>query len=113
MGRDFFTFQPTHTLAVLTNNMLETRGGGSPALWRRMRLIPFVYTVPKRDRDPYLEQALMDEAPGILAWLIQGTLDYLSDGLREPESVREPRLSMRRIRILSGNLCRRCARSMR
>ncbi|VEI13235.1 phage/plasmid primase, P4 family [Trueperella bialowiezensis] len=88
MGRDFFTFKPTHTLAVLTNNTLETRGGGSPALWRRMRLIPFLYTVPKRDRDPYLEQALMDEAPGILAWLIQGTLDYLNDGLREPESVR-------------------------
>lgn len=88
MGKDFFTFTPTHTLAVLTNNMLETRGGGSPALWRRMRLIPFLYTVPKRDRDPYLEQALMDEAPGILAWLIQGTLDYLNDGLREPESVR-------------------------
>ncbi|WP_461004695.1 phage/plasmid primase, P4 family [Trueperella pyogenes] len=88
MGKDFFTFQPTHTIAALTNNMLETSGGGSAALWRRVRLIPFLYVVPKKDRNPHLEQDLMEEAPGILSWLTQGAIDYLNGGLAEPASVR-------------------------
>ncbi|WP_461005051.1 phage/plasmid primase, P4 family [Trueperella pyogenes] len=88
MGKDFFTFTPTHTIVALTNNMLETSGGGSAALWRRVRLIPFLYVVPKKDRNPHLEQDLMGEAPGIIAWMIAGAIDYLRDGLTEPASVR-------------------------
>lgn len=88
MGKDFFTFTPTHTIVALTNNMLETSGGGSAALWRRMRLIPFLYVVPKKDRNPHLERDLMAEAPGILAWMIDGAISYLADGLKEPASVR-------------------------
>ncbi|WP_311777823.1 phage/plasmid primase, P4 family [Trueperella abortisuis] len=87
MGKDFFTFTPTHTIVALTNTTLETPGGGSPALWRRVRLIPFLYVVPKAERNPNLENELLQEAPGILQWLINGTLDYLTHGLPDPAAV--------------------------
>lgn len=87
MGKDFFTFTPTHTIVALTNTTLETPGGGSPALWRRVRLIPFLYVVPKPERNPNLENELLQEAPGILQWVINGTLDYLTHGLPDPAAV--------------------------
>lgn len=87
MGKDFFTFTPTHTFVILTNNIPETNGGGTQALWRRIRNIPFPYVVPKQNRDPDLETKLLAEAPGILTWIINGTIDYLQHGLTEPEAV--------------------------
>ncbi|QOR47517.1 bifunctional DNA primase/polymerase [Trueperella pecoris] len=87
MGENWFTFQPTHTFTVLTNTMLETATGGSAAFWRRIRNIPFDYVVPKAERDPHLETKLIEEAPGILAWMIQGAQEYLSYGLGEPAAV--------------------------
>lgn len=87
MGKDFFTFTPTHNFVILTNNVPDTGGGGSQALWRRIRNIPFPYVVPKNERDPNLETKLLTEAPGILAWIIKGTIDYLQHGLPEPGAV--------------------------
>ncbi|QJC22022.1 phage/plasmid primase, P4 family [Arcanobacterium buesumense] len=89
MGKDFFTFAPSHTLIVLTNSVPETTSGGSPALWRRVRRVPFLNVVPKKDRNPNLEAELMMEAPGILAWMIDGTTKYLESGLREPVVVEQ------------------------
>lgn len=88
MHQNYFTFHPTHHLIILTNATPETATGGTPALWRRIKKIPFLNIVPKNKRDPYLEQKLLKEAPGILAWLLEGTRLYLEDGLAEPESVR-------------------------
>lgn len=88
MHQNYFTFQPTHHLIILTNSTPETATGGTPALWRRIKKIPFHNVVPKEKRDPHLEQKLLKEAPGILAWLLEGTRLYLEDGLAEPESVK-------------------------
>jgi putative DNA primase/helicase len=72
MRRDFFDFTPTHTLWLLGNHQPTVRAGG-PALWRRLRLIPFLHTVPPEKRISDLEDRLADEeGPGILAWIIQG-----------------------------------------
>lgn len=87
MGENWFTFTPSHTFITLTNTMLETASGGSRAFWRRVRNIPFNYVVPKEDRNPQLENKLLEEAPGILAWMINGTRDYLANGLPAPDAV--------------------------
>lgn len=88
MRADFFTFRPTHSLWLLANHQPAVRAGG-PALWRRLRLIPFLHVVPKEQRDTQLEDKLVDnEGPAILAWAIQGAADYFRDGIAEPESVR-------------------------
>lgn len=88
MRQDFFTFTPTHSLWLLANHAPAVRAGG-PAFWRRLRLLPFLHVVPPEQRDPHLEDQLVDkEGPQILGWLIQGAADYLTHGLAEPNSVR-------------------------
>lgn len=88
MGKDFFSFKPTHTIWLLANDQPAVRAGG-PAFWRRLRLLPFVHVVPPAERVTGLDHQLVDsEGPAILAWLIQGAIDYLASGLAEPESVR-------------------------
>lgn len=87
MGKDFFDFIPTHTIWLHANHQPKVSTGG-PALWRRMKLLPFVHVVPESDRVKGLEhQLIREEGPAILAWLIQGCVDYLRDGLAEPGSV--------------------------
>lgn len=87
MRQDWFSFQPTHTLWLLANHQPEVRAGG-PAFWRRIALLPFLHTVPPEQRDAHLEDTLVEtEGPQILAWLLQGAVDYLNDGLARPESV--------------------------
>lgn len=88
MRENPFTFTPTHSLWLHANHQPAVRAGG-PAFWRRLRLLPFVHTVPPEKRVSDLEDRLVDdEGPAILAWLIQGATDYFAQGLAEPESVR-------------------------
>ncbi|WP_061960635.1 phage/plasmid primase, P4 family [Demequina flava] len=87
MRQDWFDFTPTHTLWLLANYQPEVRAGGD-AFWRRVRLLPFLHTVPPEQRVPDLEDKLIDqEGPAILAWMIQGAADYFTQGLAEPTSV--------------------------
>ena len=39
--------------------------------------------------DPHLPDALLREAPGILAWAVEGCLRWRAEGLRPPAAVRE------------------------
>lgn len=87
MRQDFFSFSPTHTLWLLGNHQPAVRTGG-PAFWRRLRLVPFLNTVPEAQRDVHLESKLVDgEGPSILAWLIRGASAYVRLGLPTPASV--------------------------
>lgn len=87
MRQDFFSFAPTHTLWLLGNHRPAVRTGG-PAFWRRLRLVPFLNTVPEHLRDTGLEEHLVDhEGPSILAWLIRGAVDYARHGLTTPAAV--------------------------
>lgn len=87
MRQDFFSFAPTHTLWLLGNHRPAVRTGG-PAFWRRLRLVPFLNTVPEHLRDTSLEEYLVDqEGPAILAWLIRGAADYSAHGLTTPAAV--------------------------
>ena len=45
MRGDFFNFQPSHLILVLSNFLPEVREGRE-AFWRRVRLIPFLHVVP-------------------------------------------------------------------
>jgi putative DNA primase/helicase len=88
MRQDFFTFTPTHSLWLLGNHQPAVRTGGQ-AFWRRIRLIPFLHTVPPDRRIPDLEDQLVThEGPAILNWLIAGAAHYATTGLDEPAGVR-------------------------
>ncbi|MGI5443362.1 phage/plasmid primase, P4 family [Streptomyces shenzhenensis] len=89
MRQDFFSFAPTHTLWLLGNHRPAVRTGG-PAFWRRLRLVPFLHTVPEHLRDTGLEEYLVDrEGPAILAWLIRGAADYARHSLTTPAAVQQ------------------------
>jgi putative DNA primase/helicase len=90
MRQDPFSFEPTHKLWLLGNHKPEVGTGGF-AFWRRMRLIPFERVVPDdRKIDNLADLLVMEEGPGILAWLIDGARRYLGGDrdLSGPERVR-------------------------
>lgn len=47
LHRDPITFTPTHTPLMVTN-WLPKVAGNDPAVWRRMRVVPFDVTIPRR-----------------------------------------------------------------
>ena len=54
---------------------------------RRMLVIPFQHVIPPNERDENLPEKLRAETSGILNWLLEGALDYMSAGLRLPKAV--------------------------
>ena len=75
MRQDYFQFERTHKTILVTNNrpvVTET----SNAIWRRLRLIPFDVTIPEARQDKRLTEKLVAEWPGILAWAVQGCIDW-------------------------------------
>lgn len=85
--QEHFTFTPTHHLWLMGNHQPRVEAGGE-SFWRRLRLLPFTRVVPKAQRIDTLEQQLVnEEAEGILAWIIQGSIAALRAGLAEPASV--------------------------
>jgi hypothetical protein len=90
MRQDPFSFEPTHELWLLGNHKPEVGTGGF-AFWRRMRLIPFERVVPDDCKiDNLADLLVMEEGPGILAWLIDGARRYRGGDrdLTGPERVR-------------------------
>lgn len=81
-----FTFQPSHTIWLLGNHRPQARTGGQ-AFWRRVKLIDFAHVVPTVQRDPALGDKLAAAAGHILGWAIQGAVDYVRAGIREPTEV--------------------------
>jgi putative DNA primase/helicase len=86
MRQDFWTFLPTHKLALVTNHKPTVRGTDH-AIWRRLRLIPFnvCFTPDKQDKE--LPAKLRAELPGILNWAIDGCLTWKLHGLADPQEV--------------------------
>lgn len=57
------------------------------AIWRRIKLVPFEVTITEAERDRRLLAKLQNELPGILAWAIQGCIEWQREGLGSPEKV--------------------------
>ncbi len=88
------TFAPTHILFLLTNHKPHAPADDF-AFWERLHLIPFERSFVDREpqdagemrRDEGLGEALREEAPGILAWLVRGCLEWQRQGLNPPAKV--------------------------
>ena len=87
LHRNPVTFEPSHTSLMVTN-FLPKVAGDDPAAWRRIRVIPFDYVVPKSDRNPMLGEVLALEADAILTWAIDGYRQYAAEGMNTPLAVR-------------------------
>lgn len=86
MRENFFEFAPTHKLWLQANHRPVIRGTDY-AVWRRLRLVPFLVTIPSEERDKFLARRLAEEAAGILAWAVGGCVAWRSYGLSSPVAV--------------------------
>lgn len=96
MRENFVTFKRTFKVFLATNHRPEVKGCDH-AIWRRIRLIPFAVKFAKQGvaikppyvlrEDPHLLKALASEAPGILAILVRGCLDWQAGGVRPAAAV--------------------------
>ena len=88
MRQDWFEFEPTYKLWLAANHrpIIHSTDYG---IWRRIRLIPFEVTIPPEQQDKRLLTKLRAEFEGILAWTVQGCLDWQRLGLGEPIEVKE------------------------
>lgn len=56
-------------------------------LWNRALLVPFTYQIPKDQVDQNFAEKLQAELPGILAYFVKGTMQWLASGLQIPQAV--------------------------
>ena len=81
-----FEFQPQLKL-WLSGNHRPVIADNTYSIWRRLKLIPFVVTIPADEVDPRYPSRLEAEMPGILAWAVEGCLQWQRCGLGEPDVV--------------------------
>jgi putative DNA primase/helicase len=86
MRGDFFEFTPQFKL-VIAGNYRPSLQSVDEAIRRRFLLVPFEQTITPAERDLDFGERLREEWPGILAWLIQGCLEWQQNGLCPPERV--------------------------
>lgn len=94
MGKDKFTFDPTHKLVLLLNH--KPRVEVDDAMRRRLHLVPLLQRWSSnpddikrgaKKADTELKENLFKEAPGILRWMIDGCLAWQKEGLAPPKVV--------------------------
>jgi len=88
MRGEFFEFRPVGHIHLATNHLPRMSDDG--ATWRRIRLITWNETIPEDERDPDLANRLYrEEAEGVLAWLVQGAMEWRDMGLAVPDCLKE------------------------
>ena len=88
--KESFEFVPQCKLWLACNHAPRANDRDD-AIWRRIIRIPFEHTIPEEKRDPKVKQALRDPkiaGPAILAWAIQGCLQWQQKGLAVPASIK-------------------------
>jgi putative DNA primase/helicase len=89
LRKEFFEFRPQFTPWLAANHLPRLRGDDD-AMWRRLRIVPFVVRIPDEECDKGLKGRLANPAatgPAILAWIAEGTRKWLEEGLSAPETV--------------------------
>ncbi len=107
MREDFWQFGATHKIILATNHKPVIRGTDQ-AIWRRIRLVPFQVAIPDKEQDKGFPGKLRDELPGILAWCVQGCLDWQRDGLDCPDEVKAATADYREEQDILGAFLEEC-----
>jgi len=91
-----FTFIPTHTLWI-TGNYRPRITGTDEGIWRRLRVIPFEISISEDQRRPMSEiiDDFNEEMSGILAWAIDGAIQWYKHGLPASNTVEKATMEYR------------------
>ena len=87
LHKEYFDFLPSAKAWIRTNHRPVIHGTDD-GIWRRLHLVPFKRKFAEDERDPWLEGRLADELPGILAWMVDGCLEWQKIGLSPSPLVR-------------------------
>lgn len=89
--RETFEFTPVFKL-WLAANARPRANADDDALWRRIVQVPFTQVIPEAERDERVKLELRTNPAiqaAILAWAVQGCLEWQRAGLAVPDSVRD------------------------
>ena len=81
LHQEFFEFTPSFTPWLRTNHK-PIITGLDDGIWRRLVLLPFSRKFTDDEKDPALEQKLLDEQDAILMWMVEGAKLYLQEGIK-------------------------------
>jgi P4 family phage/plasmid primase-like protien len=105
---EFFEFVPQFKLFLAANHKPRIVGT-DPAIWRRIRLVPFAVAIPESEQDKHLQEKLQVELAGILNWALRGCLEWQRCGLGEsPEVATATACYRREMDIFADFLDERC-----
>lgn len=96
MRADFFEFDPTHKLQLLTNYKPVIKGQDN-GIWRRVLLMPYLARFGSVEevnagrahfvKDTRIAERLKAEIQGVLTWVVEGARMWFQDGLQPPDAV--------------------------
>lgn len=96
MRADFFEFDPTHKIQLLTNHKPIIKGQDY-GIWRRVLMVPYKakFGTPEEVatgqavyvKDMTVAAKLRQEKEGVLAWIVRGAVEWFRDGLNPPDYV--------------------------
>ena len=96
MRADFFEFDPTHKLQLLTNYKPVIKGQDN-GIWRRVLLMPYLARFGSAEevnagrahfvKDTRIAERLKAEIQGVLTWVVEGARVWFQDGLQPPDAV--------------------------
>lgn len=116
LRQEFFEFLPKFKLSMATNHKPRVRGTDN-AIWRRIRLLPFLVTFADPEdakegqpiKDTKLKNKLMGELEGILKWLVDGCARWQHNGLtKAPKTVMEATTEYRESQDATAGFVEEC-----
>lgn len=90
LNKGFFDLVPQF-IPFMSGNQMPEVSGLDRGIWRRLKFVPWTVTIPPTEQRPLPEvvAGFMEEASGILNWMIEGARIFMSEGLIEPPDVLE------------------------
>ena len=109
------SFEPSHLLCLLTNHKPHAPASDF-AFWERLLLVDFPLSFVdrkpqnenERPMDKGLKDCLLQELPGIAAWLVRGCLEWQRAGLDPPAKVREATAEYRKDEDMLADFIEEC-----
>ena len=120
MRADFFEFDPTHKIQLLTNSK-PTVKGQDHGIWRRVLLVAYLQRFGTAEQVANGEASLVgdkhlgarlsgeDARAGVLSWIVRGAVEWAQGGgLKAPDVVREASEVYREEQDRVGQWLREC-----
>ncbi len=89
LNHGFFDLLPEF-IPFMSGNQMPEIGGLDRGIWRRLKFVLWPVTIPDEEQKPLPEvvEDMLTESSGILNWLVEGALLFLTEGLIDPPDVK-------------------------